>query len=83
MRKFTKSELVQPEAVALLKKSLYYTAPMTHLTIPRLRPMHALRAAFDPHDDPNKPPPQSVSEQQVTAHFIPVHGLRMWDNLLR
>ncbi|KAF9569086.1 alpha/beta-hydrolase [Agrocybe pediades] len=72
-----------PEAVALLKKSIYYTAPATHLTIPRLKPMHALRAAFDPHDDPNKPPPQSVSEQQVTAHFIPVHGLRVWDNLLR
>ncbi|KDR83943.1 hypothetical protein GALMADRAFT_686758 [Galerina marginata CBS 339.88] len=72
-----------PEAVALLKKSIYNTAPVTHLTVPKLKTSDAIRAAFDPNDDPNKPPTQSVSEEQVKARFIWMHGLRMWDGLLR
>ncbi|KIM46374.1 hypothetical protein M413DRAFT_17043 [Hebeloma cylindrosporum] len=71
-----------PEAVALLKKHIYHTAPVTHLTVPKLKQMDVIRAAFDPHDDPNKPPRQSVSEEQTKIHFIPIHGLRMWDGIL-
>lgn len=71
-----------PEAVALLKKCIYYTAPITHETVPKLSARDALRAAFDPHDDPTRPPRQSVSEQQVRTHVIPVHGLRLWDALV-
>ncbi|KAF5387616.1 hypothetical protein D9615_000559 [Tricholomella constricta] len=72
-----------PEALALLKKSIYHTAPVTHKTVPRLRVSDAIRATFDPNDDPNRPPRQSVSEQQVRTHVIPVHGLRMWDGIVR
>ncbi|KAG5652411.1 hypothetical protein H0H81_005059 [Sphagnurus paluster] len=72
-----------PEALALLKKSIYHTAPVTHKTVPRLRVSDAIRAIFDPNDDPNRPPRQSVSEQQVQTHIIPIHGLRMWDGIVR
>ncbi|KAF8076580.1 alpha/beta-hydrolase [Lyophyllum atratum] len=72
-----------PEAIALLKKTIYHTAPITHRTVPKMRMSDAVRAAFDPNDDPNKPPRQSVSEQQVRTHVIPVHGLRMWDGIVR
>ncbi|KAH9482748.1 AB hydrolase superfamily protein C4A8.06c [Psilocybe cubensis] len=72
-----------PEALALLKKHIYFTAPVTHLMVPKVRARDAIQAAFDPDDDPNKPPPQSVSEEQIRARCIPVHGLRMWDNILR
>ncbi|KAF9006563.1 hypothetical protein BDQ17DRAFT_1302956 [Cyathus striatus] len=72
-----------PEALALLKKSIYHTAPATHHTVPRLKAIDALRAALDPKDDPDRPPQQSVSEQQVRATLILVHGLRMWDGLVR
>ncbi|KAJ7498735.1 Alpha/Beta hydrolase protein [Mycena latifolia] len=70
-----------PEALALLKKHIYHTAPATHRTIPKLKLADAVRAAFDPKDDPNKPPKQSVSEAQVRNSFIPdaLHGLRIWD----
>lgn len=44
--------------------------------------MEVIRATFDPSDHPVKPPPQSVSEQQVQANIIPMHGLRMWDFLV-
>ncbi|KAG6915654.1 hypothetical protein DXG01_010524 [Tephrocybe rancida] len=71
------------EALALLKKSIYHTAPVTHTTVPKLRVSDAIRAALDPYDDPNKPPQQSVSEQQVHARLIPIHGLRLWDNIIR
>ncbi|KAI0356462.1 alpha/beta-hydrolase [Trametes cingulata] len=70
------------EAVALLKKTIYHNAPATHRTVPKLKTSDAVRAAFDPHDHPIKPPQQSVSEQQVHTHFIPVHGLRMWQSLV-
>ncbi|TRM68106.1 hypothetical protein BD626DRAFT_480802 [Schizophyllum amplum] len=71
------------EALALLRKSIYHTAPQTHTTIPRMKTMHVIRAAFDPHDDPLRPPRQSVSEQQTRSHIVPgMHGLRIWDTLL-
>ncbi|RPD66751.1 alpha/beta-hydrolase [Lentinus tigrinus ALCF2SS1-7] len=70
------------EAVALLKKTLYHSAPVTHRRVPKLKTSDAVRAVFDPRDHPLKPPQQSVSEQQVHAQFIPVHGLRMWQSLI-
>ncbi|ESK94434.1 putative lipase esterase from carbohydrate esterase family ce10 [Moniliophthora roreri MCA 2997] len=71
-----------PEALALLKKSIYHSAPVTHRVVPKLKPADAVRAAFDPHDDPMRPPKQSVSEQQVKTHIIPMHGLKIWDALV-
>ncbi|KAF9534722.1 hypothetical protein CPB83DRAFT_211167 [Crepidotus variabilis] len=71
-----------PDAVALWKKSIYHTAPVTHKTVPKLKAMEAVTAALDPKDDPNKAPRQSVSEQQVRG-INPLHGLSMWDGLLR
>ncbi|KAH6915136.1 lipase/esterase [Coprinopsis sp. MPI-PUGE-AT-0042] len=71
------------EALALLRKSIYHTAPKTHGTVPRLKTWEAIRAAFDPHDDPNAPPKQSASEQQVKpAPAAPMHGLRIWDKIV-
>ncbi|KAF9472963.1 alpha/beta-hydrolase [Pholiota conissans] len=72
-----------PEAIALLKRSIYHAAPVTHLTVPKLKTIDAIRAALDPNDNPNKPPKQSVAEEQVKTHVIPIHGLRIWDNLVR
>ncbi|KAJ7929962.1 hypothetical protein B0H13DRAFT_2536479 [Mycena leptocephala] len=73
-----------PDALALLKKHIYHTAPTTHRTIPKLKLSDAVRAAFDPNDDPNKPPKQSVSEAQVHNSFVPdsLHGLKIWDVLV-
>ncbi|KAF9821291.1 hypothetical protein IEO21_00899 [Rhodonia placenta] len=71
-----------PEAVALLKKSIYHTAPATHRMVPKLKTSDAIRAAFDPEDHPTKAPQQSVSEQQIHPHGIPIHGLRIWQSLL-
>ncbi|KAK0490806.1 hypothetical protein IW261DRAFT_1434192 [Armillaria novae-zelandiae] len=42
----------------------------------------ALRASFDPHDDPTRPPRQSISEQQVRTHVVPVYDLRLWNALV-
>jgi hypothetical protein len=50
--------------------------------MPKLKATDVIRAAFDPHDDPNRPPRQSVSEQQVKTYIIPVHGLKIWDVLV-
>lgn len=44
--------------------------------------MEVIKATFDPSDHPSRPPPQSVSEQQVRANVIPMHGLRIWDFLV-
>ena len=55
---------------------------MTHRTVPTLKLGDALRAAFDPHDDPNHPPKQSSSEQQAKV-VVPINGLQMWDDILR
>lgn len=65
-----------------MKKSIYHTAPVTHETVPKLKHSDAIRAAFDPHDDPNRPPKQSVSEQQVYPTMLPWHGVRIWDQLV-
>ncbi|KAJ7714315.1 alpha/beta-hydrolase [Mycena maculata] len=72
------------EALALLKTHIYHTAPATHRTIPKLKLADAIKAAFDPKDDPNKPPQQSASEAQKRNSFIPdsLHGLRIWDVLV-
>ncbi|TFK71796.1 alpha/beta-hydrolase [Pluteus cervinus] len=70
------------DALALLKKLIYHTPPITHNTIPRLKAADTLKAAFDPHDDPVRPPQQSASEQQVHARLWPMHGLRIWDGLV-
>jgi hypothetical protein len=37
----------QPEAVALLKKSIYYTAPRTHKTMPRMKAITVVAATVD------------------------------------
>ncbi|KAF4601981.1 hypothetical protein EYR40_005182 [Pleurotus pulmonarius] len=71
-----------PEAIALLKKSIYHTAPVTHSVVPHIKTIDVIRAAFDPHDHPTKAPKQSVSEQQTHTHIIPFHGLRIWDTLV-
>ncbi|KAJ6490399.1 Alpha/Beta hydrolase protein [Mycena vitilis] len=73
-----------PDALALLKKHIYHTAPKTHRMIPKLKLVDAVRAAFDPNDDPNKAPKQSVSEAQVHNSLVPdsLHGLRIWDVLV-
>ncbi|KAJ7284012.1 Alpha/Beta hydrolase protein [Mycena rebaudengoi] len=72
-----------PEALALLRKHIYHTAPKTHRTIPKLKFADAVKAAFDPDDDPTKAPKQSVSEQQVRSNLIPgLHGLKIWDVLV-
>jgi len=44
--------------------------------------MEMIKAALNPSDNPDKPPPQSVSEQQVKANIIPMHGLTMWSALV-
>ncbi|KAJ3533909.1 hypothetical protein NMY22_g7140 [Coprinellus aureogranulatus] len=71
------------EALALLRKSIYHTAPVTHRTVPRMKASDALRASLDPHDNPNEPPQQSVSEEQVDRLQISaLHGLRIWEKIL-
>ncbi|KAG1755513.1 Alpha/Beta hydrolase protein [Suillus lakei] len=71
------------EALALLKKSIYHTAPATHKTIPRVKKMDVVVAAFDHNDAPFRPPKQSVSEQQVRTGMRHIHGLRMWQSIVR
>jgi hypothetical protein len=51
---------------------------VTHNTVPKRKTMEVIKATFDPSDHPVNPPPQSVSEQQVKANVIPMHGLRIW-----
>ena len=79
----TLPNLDQAEAFALLRKHIYHTAPVTHRIIPKLTISEAFRAAFDPEDDPINAPKQSVSEQQQKSHIIPIHGLKMWDVIVR
>jgi hypothetical protein len=74
---------LKPEAVALLKKNIYYTAPVTHITVPKLKHTDIIKSTFNSNDDPAKPPHQSVSEEQVKIHFISIQGLKMWDGILR
>ncbi|KZT29342.1 alpha/beta-hydrolase [Neolentinus lepideus HHB14362 ss-1] len=70
-----------PEALALLKKSIYYTAPATHRTIPNLKMSQTIRAVFDTNDHTTQPPQQSGSEQQRMRH-APIHGISIWTGLL-
>jgi len=70
------------EAIALLRKSVYHTAPVTHNTVPKRKAMEVIKATLNPSDQGNNPPPQSVSEQQVRARIIPMHGLRIWDAIV-
>jgi hypothetical protein len=73
--------LIQPEALALLKKSIFYTAPSTHRTIPRRKLGAQIRSAFNPHDRVLHPPKQSASEQQQSTG--PMHGLQMWSGIVK
>lgn len=73
---------IQAEAVALLKKNVYHTAPATHKMVPKLKTSDVVRGAFEEHDHPRDPPPQSVSEQQVYQPSTPMHGLRIWQSLV-
>lgn len=66
-----------------MKKCIYYSAPATHKVIPKRTTGDAIQAAFDEDDNPVKAPKQSVSEQQTDSHILPMHGLRMWQSLLK
>jgi len=66
----------------LLRKSIWHSAPITHSHVPKRKTADILRAVFDPHDHPVNAPQQSVSEQQVKANIIPMHGMRIWDVLV-
>jgi hypothetical protein len=68
------------EALALLKKSIYYTAPRTHHTIPTFKPGQLVKAAMNPQDRIMHPPKQSASEEQQRNQTV--HGLRMWTGLV-
>lgn len=74
---------IQPEAIALLKKSIYHGAPRTHRTVPKRTPAETVRAALDPNDHPTTYPHQSASEEQVKNRVLPVHGLNIWDGIVR
>lgn len=67
----------------MVKKAIYYTAPVTHKTVPKRSAMDVVKAAFDTEDNLAKAPFQSVSEEQKPASVIPVHGLRMWQGILK
>ncbi|KAG2116013.1 alpha beta-hydrolase [Suillus discolor] len=58
-----------------LRRSIYHTAPATHKTIPRVKTVDVVLAAFDPND--------SVSEQQVRTGMRYIHGMRMWQSIVR
>ncbi|THH31314.1 hypothetical protein EUX98_g2870 [Antrodiella citrinella] len=70
------------ESVALMKMMIYHSAPTTHKTVPKIKTSDAIRAAFDPQDHPTKAPQQSVSEQQIYARMLPIHGVRIWQSLV-
>jgi hypothetical protein len=74
-------ETTQPEALALLKKSIFYTAPVTHRTIPRRKLGSKIRSALDPHDRVSRAPKQSASEEQQTK--LSLHGLTMWSGIVK
>lgn len=67
----------------MLKNSIYHAAPVTHLTIPKFKKIDTVRAAFDVNDNPNRPSKQYAAEEQVRATAGPMHGLRIWDDLVR
>ncbi|KAI0066158.1 alpha/beta-hydrolase [Artomyces pyxidatus] len=71
-----------PEALALLKRSIYFSAPATHKTIPKLKRSQRLRAAFDPDDQALKEPLPTAAEQQIEKPTAAVHGLSTWNSLV-
>ncbi|KAL5530703.1 hypothetical protein ACEPAF_6961 [Sanghuangporus sanghuang] len=71
-----------PESLALLKKTLYHTAPRTIKKMPKRKAKDVVKAALDPEDDPSRPPRQSVSEQQYSAEVGPMHGLSLWASIM-
>ena len=75
--------MLQRESLALVKKCIYYSAPVTHKTVPKRTASDTMRAAFDVEDNIDKPPQQSVSEAQQPPAVIPLHGLRIWQGILR
>lgn len=74
--------MLQREALALLKKSIYYTAPVTHSRVPKRSAGDTFKAAFDPEDNYMRAPKQSVSEQQTRSPVMSMHGLRIWQGIL-
>ncbi|PIL36934.1 hypothetical protein GSI_00624 [Ganoderma sinense ZZ0214-1] len=70
------------EAVALLKKVIYHSAPPTHQQVPKLKTTDVIRAALSPNDSALKAPPQSVSEQQTRMRISSVYGLEMWQSIV-
>ena len=73
----------QPEALALLKKHIYHTAPVTHTTVPGVKTADVVLAVFSPCSNPFRPPKQSVSEQQVHTGLHHIHGVRLWQSIVR
>ncbi|KAI5124948.1 hypothetical protein M0805_007375 [Coniferiporia weirii] len=69
------------ESLALLRKTLYHTAPRTVRKMPKRKAKDVIMAALDPDDDPSAPPRQSVSEQQYLAD-APIHGLSLWASIM-
>lgn len=47
-----------------------------------MKHIDVIRASIDPLGEPNRPPGQSVSEEQQNTS-VPVHGLRLWNNVIR
>lgn len=74
-------DVPQPEAIALLKKSIFFTAPVTHRTIPRRKYGTKIRAALNPYDRVARAPKQSASEEQQSRR--PMHGLAMWGGIIK
>ncbi|KAI0031668.1 hypothetical protein K488DRAFT_51609 [Vararia minispora EC-137] len=70
------------EALALIKKHIYHTAPATHLTVPKIKVKRTILAAFDPWNRASTKPSQSVSERQVTPGINALHGLSIWGSLV-
>lgn len=68
--------------MALIKKNIFYSAPVTHNTVPSIPTFTAIRAAFDTADHPFKPPKQSGSEEQSYPIAFPIHGLKIWQSLI-
>ena len=67
----------------MVKKTIYYSAPVTHKTVPKRGAADVVKAAFDTEDNLARAPFQSVSEEQKPANIIPMHGLRMWQGILK
>lgn len=70
------------EAVALLKKVIYHSAPPSHQQVPKMKVVDVIRAALDPNDSALKVPTQSVSEQQIRMRISSLHGLKLWQSIV-